>query len=106
MTALAVLVALLCATPIVVSSSPAAGASSRSSSVAGAALSTELATLASEGDALRLWQRATASAADAVVDALRRQDTAHNVQLKDIELDVRLGGREDGGGAAHGRRPA
>ncbi|KAL4442939.1 hypothetical protein ABPG77_008430 [Micractinium sp. CCAP 211/92] len=64
-----------------------ASSASSSSSLARAALSTELVTLAHEGDALRLWQRATASAAEAVVEALRRQDTAHTVQLKDIGLE-------------------
>lgn len=84
------LLVVLCATPAAVHSAPGeASSASSSSSLARAALSTELATLAHEGDALRLWQRATASAAEAVVEALRRQDAAHSVQLKDIGLEVR-----------------
>ncbi|KAL4457665.1 hypothetical protein ABPG75_012530 [Micractinium tetrahymenae] len=86
---LEVLLALLVAAAAAYSAAAGgrAGGGSGSSSLARAALSTELATLASEGDALRLWQRATASAADAVVEALRRQDAAHTVQLKDIDLE-------------------
>ena len=61
-------------------------------------LSTELAVLASEGDAAALWRRATASAADAVVEALRKQDPSLSVELKGADLEVRGGGREGGRG--------
>ncbi|PSC72889.1 TUNICAMYCIN INDUCED 1 isoform A [Micractinium conductrix] len=50
-------------------------------------LSTELAVLASEGDAAALWRRATASAADAVVEALRKQDPSLSVELKGADLE-------------------
>lgn len=70
------------------SASSGSSSASSSSKLATAQLSTELATLASEGDALRLWERATASAADAVVEALRRQDSSHTVELKGADLEV------------------
>lgn len=48
---------------------------------------TELVSLASAGDVVQLWQRATDAAAAAVVDALRQQLRGASVELKGADLD-------------------
>lgn len=86
-TPLLVLLLVTTATAAAAASFGEAGSPSASVLARQSALSTELAGLARKGDALRLWERATASAADAVVEALRNHDSKYSVELKDVDME-------------------
>jgi hypothetical protein len=73
-------ITLLALLPSAVASGPAAPLQQR-------ATASELAVLASSGDAVQLWDAATRAAAAAVVSELRRQDPTNSAELKGIDLE-------------------
>lgn len=73
-------ITLLALLPSSVASGPAAPLQQR-------ATASELAVLASSGDAVQLWDAATRAAAAAVVSELRRQDPTNSAELKGIDLE-------------------
>jgi hypothetical protein len=72
-------ITLLALLPSALASGPAAPLQQR-------ATASELAVLASSGDAVQLWDAATRAAAAVVVSELRRQDPASSAELKGIDL--------------------